>query len=141
MNHPLLDKSVKIVLLVFFSFVLLYYGKSFLVPFLIASLLAMLVLPLCIRMERKMNKALAVSISLLLLLSAISIIIYIFSWQISDISDKAPAIQKNITQKITQLREFATNSLGITQKQQDQILQEQQQSTTGKISEMLSGFF
>ena len=141
MNPTLLDKSVKVLLLVFLSFVLLYYGKPFLVPFLIASLLAMLVLPLCAKLERKMNKILAVSISLLVLLAVISVIIGIFAWQVSDISGKAPEIQKNISQKIVQLREFATNSLGISQQQQQQIIQEQQQSSTGKLSGMMSGFF
>lgn len=141
MQSPLLDKSIKVLLLVFLSFLVLYYGKSFLVPFLIASLLAMLVLPLCARLERKMHKILAVLISLLLLLSVISIIIYVFTWQVSDISDNAAELQKNITQKFNQLREFVTNTLGISEQQQQQIIQQQQQSSTGKISGMVTGFF
>jgi predicted PurR-regulated permease PerM len=141
MQSPLLDKSVKILLLIFFSFLILYYGKPFLVPFLIASLLAMLVLPLCARLERKMNKIGAVSISLLLLLSVVSLLIYIFILQVSDISDNAVELQKNITQKFNQLREFATNTLGISEQQQQQIIQQQQQSSTGKISGMVTDFF
>lgn len=141
MNTTLLDKSVKILLLIFFSFLILYYGKPFLVPFLIASLLAMLVLPLCARLERKMNRILAVLISILLLLSVISVIIYVFTWQVSDISDKASEIQKNITEKFNQFREFVTNTLGISEQQQQKIIQQQQQSSTGKLSGMLTGFF
>ena len=141
MNSTLLDKSVKILLLIFFSFLILYYGKPFLVPFLIASLLAMLVLPLCTRLERKMNKILAVLLSILLLLSVISVIIYVFTWQVSDISDKASEIQKNITEKFNQFREFVTNTLGISEQQQQKIIQQQQQSSTGKLSGMLTGFF
>ena len=139
MNTTLLDKSVKVLLVLFLSLTLLYYGKPFLVPFLIASLLAMLVLPLCAKMERKMNKGLAVSISLLLVLAAISLIISVFAWQVADISNKAPEIQKNITKKITQLREFATNKLGISEQKQQQIIQEQQHSSTGKFSSIMSG--
>lgn len=141
MQSTLLDKSVKVLLVVFFSFLILYYGKPFLVPFLIAALLAMLVLPLCARLERKMNKVLAVLISLLLLLTVISIIIYVFSWQVSDMSDKAHEIQKNITQKFAQLREFVTNTLGISEQQQQKIIQQQEQSSTGKLSSLLTGFF
>lgn len=141
MNSTLLDKSVKVLLLVFFSFVLLYYGKPFLVPFLIASLLAMLVLPLCARLERKINRILAICISILLLLSVVSLIIYIFSWQVSDISDRSAEIQKNITVRINQLREFTTNTLGISEQKQQQIIQQQQQTSTGKLSGMISGFF
>lgn len=141
MNSTLLDKSVKVLLFIFLSFVLLYYGKPFLVPFLIASLLAMLVLPLCARLERKLNKGLAVSISLLLVLSVISLIIGVFGWQVSDISDKAPQIQKNLTEKIAQLREFATTTFGISEQKQQQIVGQQQQSSTGRIAGMMTGLF
>src|SRR5687768_7632557 len=128
MKQPLLDHSLKILLLILLTFVLLYYGKPFLVPFLIASLLAMLILPLCARLERKTNKAFAVLISMSVLLVAVSIIISVFAWQVSDISDKAPQIQKNISLRVIQLKEFVTNTLGIPEQQQQQILKEQQQS-------------
>jgi predicted PurR-regulated permease PerM len=141
MNSTLLDKSVKVLLVIVLSFVLLYYGKPFLVPFLIASLLAMLVLPLCAKMERKLNKGLAVAISLLLVLFVITVIIGVFAWQVADISDKAPQIQKNITEKVAQLRQFATNTFGISEQKQEQIIQQQQQSSTGRLSTMMSGFF
>jgi predicted PurR-regulated permease PerM len=140
MNSTLLDKSVKVLLIIFLSFVLLFYGKPFLVPFLIASLLAMLVLPLCSRLERKMNKGLAISISLFFILCVVGLIIYIFYWQVSDMAGKAHEIQKNISEKLNQLREFATNSLGISEKQQQEIIQEQQQSSTGKLSGMMTSF-
>ena len=123
MNSTLLEKSVKVLLLVFLVFLLLFYGKSFLVPFLIAALLAMLVLPLCARMERMMKKIIAISLSVLLLLTVIGVMIGVFAWQVSDISGKAPEIQKNITEKVHQLRDFATNSLGISEQQQQKIIQ------------------
>ena len=59
---------MKITALTLISFVLLYYGKPFLVPLLVASLLAMLLLPLCIKRERRLNKAVAAVLSVLLLL-------------------------------------------------------------------------
>ena len=139
MNTSLLDKSVKVLLLTFLSFALLYYGRPFLVPFLLASLLAMLLLPLCSRLERIINKVAAVSISLFLLLSIISLLIYIIGLQISDVSDNASQIEKNVTIKLGQLREFLTNTLGISAQRQQEILQEQQPST-GKISNMITGF-
>ncbi len=141
MKPTLLDKSIKILLLALLSFTLLYYGKPFLVPFLIASLLAMVVLPLTVKLERRMNKALAVLVSISVLLVIVSIIVSVFAWQLSDISDKAPQIQQNISQKINQLKEFATNTLGIPEQQQQQILKQQQQSSTGKLSSLMTGFF
>jgi predicted PurR-regulated permease PerM len=141
MTLSLLDKSIKILLVTLLTFILLYYGKPFLVPFIIAALLAMLILPLSVRLERKMKKALAILISISVLLVALSIIISVFAWQISDISDKAPQIQKNISEKIQELRTFATNSLGIPRQQQQKIIKEQQQSSSGKMSTLLTGVF
>jgi predicted PurR-regulated permease PerM len=141
MTLSLLDKSIKILLVTLLTFILLYYGKPFLVPFIIAALLAMLILPLSVRLERKMKKALAILISISVLLVALSIIISVFAWQISDISDKAPQIQKNISEKIQEFRTFATNSLGIPRQQQQKIIKEQQQSSSGKMSTLLTGVF
>lgn len=141
MKATLLDKSIKVLLLVLLSFTLLYYGKPFLVPFLIASLLAMLVLPLCMKLEKKMHRGLAVLLSISVLLVAICIIVSVFAWQLSDIAEKAPQIQENISQKIVQLKAFVTNTLGIPEQKQQQILQQQQQSSTGRLSSMLTGFF
>ena len=141
MTLSLLDKSIKILLVTLLTFILLYYGKPFLVPFVIAALLAMLILPLSVKLERKMKKALAILISISVLLVALSIIISVFAWQISDISDKAPQIQKNISEKIQELRTFATNSLGIPRQQQQKIIKEQQQSSSGKMSTLLTGVF
>lgn len=140
MNTPLLDKSIKVLLLVLLVFVLLYYGKPFLVPFLIAALLAMLVLPFCARLEKKMHKGLATLLSVLLLLIIVSIIVGVFSWQVSDLSDKAPEIQKNITERLAQLKKFVTTTLGIPEQQQQQIIK-QQQSSGGGASSMVSGAF
>ncbi|MDQ3279195.1 MAG: AI-2E family transporter [Bacteroidota bacterium] len=141
MNTPLLDKSVKVLLLVLLLFVLLYYGKPFLVPFLIASLLAMLILPLCTKLKKKMNKGLATLLSVAVLLVAVSIVVAVFAWQVSDLSDKVPQIKQNITQKVEQLKQFATKTLGIPEQQQQEIIQKQQQSSTSNFSSILTGSF
>jgi predicted PurR-regulated permease PerM len=141
MKATLLDKSIKVLLFVLLTFTLLYYGKPFLVPFLIASLLAMLILPLSLKLEKKMNKVLAILLSISVLLVAICIIISVFAWQVSDIAEKAPQIQQNISQKVMQLKQFATTTLGIPEQQQQRILQQQQQSSTGRLSSMMTGMF
>jgi predicted PurR-regulated permease PerM len=42
---------------------------------------------------------------------------------------------------VAQLRQFATNTFGISEQKQEQIIQQQQQSSTGRLSTMMSGFF
>ena len=141
MTTPLLDRSIKILLLVLLSAAILYYGKPFLVPVLIASFLSMLLRPLCQRLENKLPKSLAVTISVMVLLCVVALIVYIVSTQVSNIADNAEQIEQNISSKVQRVQEFVTRSLGIPQQKQQQIIQEQQQASTGKISGMISGFF
>ena len=141
MTTPLLDRSIKILLLVLLSAAILYYGKPFLVPVLIASFLSMLLRPLCQRLENKLPKSLAVTISVMVLLCVVALIVYIVSTQVSNIADNAEQIEQNISSKVQRVQEFVTRSLGIPQQKQPQIIQEQQQASTGKISGMISGFF
>lgn len=141
MNTPLLDKSIKVVLLVFLVLAFLYVAKPFLVPVLIASFLSMLLMPLCVRLERKLHRSLAVIISLLVFLCAVAAVVYIVSTQVSNIADNAEQIERNISAKVEKVQEFATKSLGMPQQKQQQVIQQQHQSSTGKISSFLSDFF
>lgn len=141
MTTPLLDKSIKILLFLLLLLLLLIYGKPFLVPFLIAAFLSMLLVPLCLQLERKLPKGLAAVISVLALLSVVAVIVYIVSTQVSNIADNAEQIERNISAKVQKVQEFVTRSLGIPQQKQQQVIQQQQQASTGKISSVISGFF
>lgn len=141
MTTPLLDRSVKVLLLLLLLFTLLYFGKPFFVPILIAAFLSMLLIPLCKRLERKMPRGLAVLIGVLALLAVVAVIVYIVSTQVSNIADNAEQIERNISAKVEKVQEFVTRSLGIPQHKQQQVIQQQQQASTGKISGIISGFF
>lgn len=141
MNATLLDKSLKIVLFLLLSFALLYYGKPFLAPFFIASLLAMLLLPLCNRLERHMNKNVAVLVSLLVLLVIAGGIVYLFTLQVSDVSSRAAEIQKNLAAKLDQAGRFLSRTFGISARQQQEILRQQENSSSGRLASILTGFF
>lgn len=140
MTTPLLDRSIKVLLLLILSFGILIFAKPFLVPFLLASLLAMLLLPLCTRLEKHMHQAAAVLISLLALLSIVGVIIYIITLQVSDIADNASVIEKNISQKLKQLQDFAANTFNISHQRQKEILQ-QQQPSSGTVGSIITGIF
>ncbi|WP_121354197.1 AI-2E family transporter [Flavisolibacter nicotianae] len=141
MTTPLLDKTLKLLLLLILLFLVLYFGKPFLVPVLIATFLSMLLVPLCTQLERKLPRGLAALISVLILLSAVALIVYIVSTQVSNIAGNAEQIERNISEKVQKVEEFVTRSLGIPQQKQAQVIQEQQQESTGKISLLISGFF
>jgi predicted PurR-regulated permease PerM len=141
MTTPLLDRSIKVLLLVLLIFILLYFGKPFFVPVLMAAFLSMLLMPLCKRLERKIPRGLAVVVAVLVFLAAVGVIVYIVSTQVSNIADNAEQIERNISAKVQTVQQFVTRSLGIPQQKQQQVIQQQQQASTGKISTVITGFF
>lgn len=138
MKPTLLDKSIKVLLLTALAFFLLFFGKPFLVPLLIAALLAMLLLPLCARLERRMKKPVAVALSVVLFLLVVGVIVFVISLQVSNIADNASALEKNLTDKVTDLRRFASETIGISPQKQEQLMQQQQQSSSGRMSSVLT---
>jgi predicted PurR-regulated permease PerM len=142
MADNLLNKSIKILLLIFLSALILYHGRPFLVPVTFAALLAMLLLPVSLKLEQLgVNKALSVVISVLLIVVFFGGIGTLLGWQISDMSKDSAQIEQSITQKVQEARQYITGALGIPQEKQQEVLQKQQQSSGGKLSQTISTAF
>lgn len=140
MNDKLLNKAIKVLLFVFLLALVLHYGKPFFVPLTFAGLLSMLLLPVSLKLEGwGVNKAIAVVLSILLVVLFFGGIIALLAWQISDISQDASQIEQSIQQKIQQVKQYVTNTLGISQQKQQQLLQKQQSSSGGQLAGALSG--
>lgn len=139
MEDRLLNKSIKILLFIFLAAVILHYGKPFFVPLTIAALLSMLFMPLSAKMEKRgINKAISVILCTLLVVIFFSGIVALLVWQVSDLSQNSSQIEQSITQKVEQVKQYITGSLGISQQKQQEMMQKQQQSSGGKLSSMLS---
>jgi predicted PurR-regulated permease PerM len=139
MEDKLLNKTIKVLLFVFLAAVILHHGKPFFVPLTIAALLSMLLLPVSLKLEDwGVNKAISVVLSILLVVLFFGGVIALLAWQVSDISQNASQIEQSINQKIQQLKEFASSSLGISQQKQQEMMQKQQQSSGGKLASTFS---
>lgn len=139
MEDRLLNKSIKVLLFVFLLAIILYYGKPFFVPLTIAGLLSMLFLPLSVKMEKRgANKAVSVVVCILLVVLFFGGIVALLAWQVSDISQNASQIEQSIGQKVQQIKEYVSSSMGISHQKQQEMMQKQQQSSSGKLSSMLS---
>ena len=140
MGDNLLNKTIKVLLLIFLLALVLHHGKPFLVPIAFAALLSMLLIPLSLKLQSwGFNKALSMVASVLLVVLFFGGILALLVWQVADMSQNASQIEQSITQKIEQVRQFITSSLGISQQKQQEIMQKQQQSSGGKLSAMISG--
>ena len=125
-----LTQSIKVLLFAILLIAALYYGKAFLIPFVFAGILAMLLHPVVEWLEgKRFPKALAVLCADLLVVAAVAGIIGLISWQIADLAKNASQLESNITQKVDQLKQFVANSLGLSPQEQQQMIQKQQNSS------------
>ena len=141
MIHQKLIRTAAVLAILVGIVVILVYAKPFLIPLTFGALLAMLLLPLTKWLQAKgVNKALAIVLSILALVAFFALVIYFISWQISDIASNATKIEQQLNTKYHQAQQFIARQLGISPEKQQQMIQKQQQSSSGQMGTMITGF-
>ena len=141
MQTQSLTRTIQILFLFFLIVCGLYFAKPFLVPFAIAGILSMLLLPMSQRLESKgFNRALAAVVCILVFLLVIAGIFSLIGWQLSGLSSDLTQAEEKITKAIGQLRQSISNTLGIPpQKQQEMLKQQQSSGGGGGMGGVVSG--
>jgi predicted PurR-regulated permease PerM len=98
----------------YFFFSGLYYTKGILVPLLFGSFLSMLVLPLCRRLERRINKAFAILICVLLIIGITSGMLYLLYAQVAEFMEDFPLFKAKAIDKYYSLQRFLENTFNIS---------------------------
>ncbi|MBA3674086.1 MAG: AI-2E family transporter [Chitinophagaceae bacterium] len=134
-----LSRAIQILFLFFIVFAGLYFAKPFLVPFIIAGILAMLFLPLSRWMEKKgINRGLSAVFCILILLVVIAGVIALLTWQISDLSEDMGKMQEHAGKSVAKLKETISNTLGISPQKQEEMIKEQQKSGAGGAGKVVT---
>jgi predicted PurR-regulated permease PerM len=129
------QRVVLFLLLAFLIIAALYYSKPFLVPVCFAGLLAMLFLPLSKWFEKKgIAKGLSILFCIVIFLSVITGIIWLISWQITDLATEATDIEGKVKKMIAQAEEYIRTSFGLSKKQQEQLASEQAKNSGGMFA-------
>ncbi len=122
-------KSIAVLFLFFVIISGLYFSREFFVPVAIAGILSMLFVPLSLRLENKgVNRAFASILCILLLLLVVAGIVALISWQVSDLANDTEKMQERITKMGGQLREYVSNTIGVSKEKQQQMLEKQSSS-------------
>ncbi len=141
MAYPKLFKVLSILSILVLLVVILVYAKEFLVPLAFAGTLSILLLPISNWLERKgVNKALSIILAVLVLISFFGLVIFFISWQMSELLSNSDQIEQQLTQKYQQLRQYIANNLGFSTQKQQQLIKEQQASSSGKLSTTITAF-
>ncbi|PJJ83727.1 AI-2E family transporter [Mucilaginibacter auburnensis] len=113
---------------------ILFVAKPVLVPLAFALVFAMLLIPLCRRMEKwGINRGLATVLCILLLLLSVAIIIGLLSWQLSSLIDDMGNIEQRITQMVRKLQQYIRDYTGIDRNQQQEMIKEVNKDGSGSM--------
>ena len=136
----ILTKPIRFLLFLILLSVALYFGREVLVPFCFAALLSMLFLPLCRKFESwRISRGFASLICVIIFIAAIAIILALLSWQVYDLSKDLSGIEQQIRQYISRARDFLSEQFGITEQQQDKLIEKQQSSGGSKVPGLVTG--
>lgn len=133
--------SVYTLLFLVLSIGILFIAREFLVPLALSAILAMLFIPICRWLEmRGMHRAVAAVISVLVLLGAVGLIVFLLSWQLSGFTENMDKMKAQGLALFQQLKDWVDAQLGISPQQQEKMIEEQGKSAGGEGGNMLAGF-
>jgi len=139
MQKQLLSRAVQILLLLALSGAILYLAKPVLEPLAIASILALVFMPFCNRLERKgMKKIIAALICgffLALLMAGIGILL---AWHVRNIGNDLSEVRKNFAGLLDGWGRFLHDSLGIGPPGRKGIIPQQGPVSAGDINKTAS---
>lgn len=114
---------------------ILKFGKPFLLPLALASLLAMLLFPICEWLEKKgVNKAVSTLLSMLVLVGFIACVFTFVGLQAADLAKNATKIEQRAKEKYQQVQQFISEKLGVSPQKQEEMIKKQQQASQGQMA-------
>lgn len=121
----------------------LYFGKPILVPIMLGALLAMLMAPVCQKLDDKgFNRAASSAICIVILLVALAFIFWVILSQVASFMEDINQIQAKARELLGEVQNFIEAKLKIPKKEQEDIAKEQVQngnSGEGFATSVLTG--
>jgi predicted PurR-regulated permease PerM len=111
--------------------VVMYLGRTLLIPVVFAALLAMLMAPLCRKLEKKgFKRTLATLTCVLIIFFTVVGILAVIGGQFAAFKKDVPKIEQKFKQFVKQGQQYIEQKYGIEPKQQEQIAKQQAQSAS-----------
>ncbi|HEY9000851.1 MAG TPA: AI-2E family transporter [Mucilaginibacter sp.] len=133
---PNLAKACQILFVLIGGTTVLYFGRSLLIPLTFALILAMLLRPLCRRLERwGIHRAIASVLSILVLVGFFVLILYLLSWQLDQVMRGGDELRERSIELFSRLQEYISRQFGLPKNRQQEMLKN---GTGGMISSISS---
>lgn len=148
-QYPFLIKAPLILIGLYLFFYFLFLLKEILVPLAFAALIAILLNPLCNRLERfRIPKVWAISLSLLIAALVLAGLFYFLSSQISQFGELLPTLKTRSQELMGEFQQWISQKLGVSMQKQTDMLhklsdngQQYLGHTLGSIFGVLGVFF
>src|SRR5688572_32347443 len=93
--------------------VVLYFGQPLLTPLFLGALFAMLMAPLCRRLDKKVGRILSSTICTLIVMISLLIILGVGAWQIAVFIEDLPLIRERCTDLLGSIQQFVHERFSI----------------------------
>ncbi len=122
--------------------IVLYYGSPLLQPLAFGALLAMLVEPLHRKLRAwRLPNALAIGLSLLAILLSFGLVLWLISWQISQLSNDWPQMQERLAAYWSTIQQWLQDRFGLTSAQFKQWLRNSGSAIGQRVMRQTFSFF
>ena len=135
MNN-ILNRTNSFLLLLVLSTVALYFGQPLLVPLFLGALFAMLMAPLCRRMDKRLPRGVSSLICTVIVMVSLLTILAVGAWQIAVFVEDIPRIKERSTELLSSIQKFVEESFSISREKQKSMVQKQLTS----LSEVMSSY-
>ncbi|MFD0792383.1 AI-2E family transporter [Mucilaginibacter litoreus] len=129
---------------ILFGLILLVYVLNILadilVPLAFAAFLAILLNPLCNRLQRKgVPKFLSIIIAMLIMIIAVTLVFYFLSTQIVQFGDAMPMLQKKFESITAELKNWIQTTFGVAVTKQEQMIKDALNNSQAVVGRTLNG--
>lgn len=139
MTINFLNQTLRILLLFVLVFGILYIGSPVLIPLTFGAILSLLLLPVCHwLMRRGLGNGVASALSVLALVLLIGGLVLLLEMQLSDLAQDLSKIEQRVNGMIASLKDYVQQTFGISHKEQQKIIKEQQGGSMEKAAGMFT---
>jgi predicted PurR-regulated permease PerM len=138
LDHARLNKSL---ITIFLVSLLLYLGKTFLIPVAIAAFFAMLLYPVVLRLQRRnIKKSMAALASILLLLGVLVILGTVIYYQLRSLEADLPRLEQKVAEKANRLQWLLYETTDLTEVEQEEIIEEKKPDIAKAVFKSIKEF-
>jgi len=137
-NIQPISSLIKYLQVIFFSAVILYFGKTLFIPLFFGLLIAMIMFPICKWLEgHGWSKTLAITACLLIVTILFAALLALLIWQLNVFSKDAPAIVNKINEVMEEMQIWMIKNIGI----KDVLQNNWSEKLTGTFGDILKSTF